>query len=226
MATLLRNGTVLTMVDGARSDLTAIVVRDGVIAGTGSDREMTALAGSDAETIDLRGATVMPSLIDTHPHLMHFGVTAETHVDLSDATSHEDIVARIAARAAVTPEGHWILTTPIGEPHYFIRRSWRDLKEGELPRHEVLDRAAPRHPVMLQAWAPVVPNVCALNSEGLRRFGMTRRTPDRVSNVWIEKDAAGEPTEFCAARSPTITPAIRTWTNCSANFRAAASANF
>jgi predicted amidohydrolase YtcJ len=194
MATLLCNGTVLTMVDGARSDLTAIVVRDGVIAGTGSDREMTALAGSDAETIDLRGATVMPGLIDTHPHLMHFGVTAETHVDLSDATSHEDIVARIAARAAVTPEGQWILTTPIGEPHYFIRRSWRDLKEGELPRREVLDRAAPRHPVMLQAWAPVIPNVCALNSEGLRRFGMTRRTPDRVSNVWIEKDAAGEPT--------------------------------
>jgi predicted amidohydrolase YtcJ len=159
MATLLRNGIVLTMVVGASSNLTAIVVRDGVVVGTGSDRDMAMLAGRDAETIDLRGATVMPGLIDTHPHLMHFGVTAETHVDLSDATSHEDIVARIQARAAVTPEGEWILTTPVGEPHYFIRRSWRDLKEGELPRRALLDRAAPRHPVMLQAWAPVVPNV-------------------------------------------------------------------
>src|SRR6266852_8372637 len=173
MATLLRNGTVLTMVVGALSDSTAIVVRDGVVVGTGPDRETPALAGPDAETIDLSAATVMPGLIDTHTHLMHFGVPAETHVDLSDATSHENIVARIAARAAVTPEGEWILTTPVGEPHYFIRRSWRDLKEGELPRREVLDRAAPRHPVMLQAWAPVVPNVGALNSEGLRRFGMT-----------------------------------------------------
>src|SRR5713101_8338206 len=96
MATLLRNGTVLTMVVGALSDSTAIVVRDGVVVGTGSDREMTALAGPDAETIDLRSATVMPGLIDTHPHLMHFGVTAETHVDLSDATSHEDIGARFS----------------------------------------------------------------------------------------------------------------------------------
>jgi predicted amidohydrolase YtcJ len=26
------------------------------------------------------------------------------------------------------------MTTPVGEPHYFIRRSWRDLAEGCLPR--------------------------------------------------------------------------------------------
>src|SRR5260370_36291757 len=182
MAALLRNGTVLTMVDGARaSKPSAIVVRDGVVAGVGSDSDMAALAGRDAETIDLRGATVMPGLIDTHPHLMHFGVTAETHVDLSDATSHEDIVARIQARAAVTPEGEWILTTPVGEPHYFIRRSWRRLKEGELPRREGLDPAAPRPPVMLQAWAPIGPNVCPPTRQVPRRLLVTPSTPAPVS---------------------------------------------
>ena len=33
-----------------------------------------------------------------------------------------------------------------------------------------------------------------LTSEGLRRLGITRETPDRVDNVWVEKDAFGEPT--------------------------------
>jgi hypothetical protein len=51
--------------------------------------------------------------------------------DLADATSHADIVARIAARAAVG--GEWVMTTPVGEPHYFLRRSYRDLAEGALP---------------------------------------------------------------------------------------------
>ena len=61
---------------------------------------------------------------------MHFGALAEPLVDLADATSHDDIVERIAARAATTPTGEWIMATPVGEPHYFIRRSWRDLAEG------------------------------------------------------------------------------------------------
>jgi hypothetical protein len=33
------------------------------------------------------------------------------------------------------------MTTPVGEPHYFIRRSYRDLAEGALPDRHVLDRA-------------------------------------------------------------------------------------
>jgi len=194
MATILfRHGTVLTMAERAQP-AAAIAIRDGRVAAVGTLSEVTRAAGPDADVVDLDGATVLPGLIDTHPHLMHFGVMGETHVDLADAASHAHIVTRIAARAPFTSAGEWILTTPVGEPHYFIRRSWRDLKEGELPTRETLDRAAPQHPVMLQAWAPVIPNVCALNSMGLARFGITRETPDRVGNVWIEKDAAGEPT--------------------------------
>jgi len=86
------------------------------------------------------------------------------------------------------------MTTPVGEPHYFLRRSWRDLAEGALPDRHVLDRATREHPVFIQAWAPVIPNVCALNSAGLAKLGLARGTPDRVESVWVEKDARGEPT--------------------------------
>src|ERR1035438_2194304 len=81
---------------------------------------------------------------------------AEPLVDLGDARSHDDIADRIAARAAEVPPGEWIMTTPVGEPHYFIRSSYHDLAERELPERAVLDRAAPGHPVFIQAWGPGV----------------------------------------------------------------------
>lgn len=86
---------------------------------------------------------------------MHFGVLAELLVDLSGAASHTDIADRVAQRARVTETGEWIMTSPVGEAHYFICRSYRDLAEGELPDRVVLDRAAPGNPVFIQAWAPV-----------------------------------------------------------------------
>ena len=86
------------------------------------------------------------------------------------------------------------MTTPVGEPHYFHRRSYRDLAEGALPDRHVLDRAAADHPVMIQAWAPVLPNTCAMNSAALAALGIDASTPDQVSHVWIDKDDAGTPT--------------------------------
>ena len=86
------------------------------------------------------------------------------------------------------------MATPVGEPHYFFRRGHQHLREAVLPDRMTLDRASVRHPVMIQAWSPTVPNVCALNSAGLVALGINAATPDRVNDVWIEKDAAGVPT--------------------------------
>ncbi|WP_432871342.1 amidohydrolase [Microbispora rosea] len=191
--TVLVGGRIITC-DERGSIAEAIAIRDGRVLAVGDSDTVRAQAGTGARVADLGGGIVIPGLIDTHPHLMHFGALAEPLVDLTDVSCHEDIVARIAARAAVTPPGEWIMTTPVGEPHYFIRRSYRDLVEGVLPHRDVLDRAAPRHPVFIQAWAPVVPNVCAMNSLALDLLDIGHATPDRVGDVWIEKDAAGRPT--------------------------------
>ncbi len=180
--------------DASRSEATAIVVRDGRIVAHGSDDDMKSAAGAGATVINLGGATVLPGFVDTHPHLFHFSLLEYPLVKLWDAVSHDDIVRRIRERAASTPAGQWIMATPVGEPHYFIRRSYRDLVEGLLPDRHVLDRAAPDHPVWIQAWGPTTPNVCVFNSKALAELDINRTTPDRRSNVWIEKDAAGEPT--------------------------------
>src|SRR5215208_7865402 len=104
----------------------ALVVRAGRVVAAGTAADMQAAAGGDARVVDLGGATVIPGLVDTHPHLMHFGALTEAPVDLSGARSHDEIVERLRARAAETPPGEWVMGTPVGEPHYFIRRSWRD----------------------------------------------------------------------------------------------------
>jgi predicted amidohydrolase YtcJ len=186
-------GGVVHALDGS-PPAEALVVRDGRVLATGERASMETLATTSAQRIDLRGAFAIPGLIDTHPHLLHFGAFAYPLADLADARDHDDIVARLREKAGERTDGEWVMATPVGEPHYFLRRSYRDLKEGILPDRIVLDRATTRHPVLIQAWAPTTPNVCALNSRGLAELGLTRETPDRVGHVWIEKDARGEPT--------------------------------
>ncbi len=190
---VLTNARVITC-DAQHTVAEALATRDGRVLAVGDAGTVRAQAGPDARVADLGGTTVIPGLIDTHPHLLGFGALAAPLVDLADATSHQDIVDRLARRAAETPPGAWIMATPVGEPHYFIRRSYRDLAEGALPDRLLLDQATPHHPVFIQAWAPVVPNVCAMNTLALGRLGITNATPDRVDNVWIEKNASGEPT--------------------------------
>jgi hypothetical protein len=190
---LIKGGPVLVL-DGKTPPQEAIVLRNGRVAAVGTTEAMRIVAGPGAEPLDVRGCTVMPGLVDTHPHLLHFGVISYPLADLSEAKNHGDIVERIRKKAAERDPGKWVFATPVGEPHYFLRRSYRDLEEGRLPDRHMLDQATTNHPVMIQAWAPVIPNVCALNTAGLAALGITRDTPDRVENVWIEKDRQGQPT--------------------------------
>jgi predicted amidohydrolase YtcJ len=191
--TLFHGGRVVTMRDdGAVEE--AAVVEGGRVLATGSLDDMATRAGAESRRVDLAGATLMPGLIDTHPHLIHWGAFTDSVVSLFDCRSHEEMVARIAVAAQTTPKGEWIRCSPVGEPHYFLRRSYRDLLEGELPGREVLDAATTDHPVWIQAWAPVNPNVTAFNTRGLRSIQISRNSPDRIGRVDIEKDAAGEPT--------------------------------
>ncbi|OXZ00565.1 amidohydrolase [Streptomyces diastatochromogenes] len=190
---VLTGGTVLTC-DGDDTEAEAIAIAGGRVLAVGDADTVRSAAGPEARVVDLDGATVLPGLIDTHPHVLHLGVMAYPLVDLADAVDHDDIVARIAAKAAQTPAGQWVMTMPVGEPSYFIRRSWRDLREGELPTREVLDRATTEHPVLIQAWGPTTPNVMVFNSAGLRAVGIDSSTPDRVEGVEVEKDSNGIPT--------------------------------
>lgn len=192
-STLIHNAKIYCF-DEDDSTADSILIQAGRVAAIGRHSDLISLTDGATEAFDLRGATVLPGLIDTHPHLLHFAARQAPLVDISDAISHDEIVSRIAARARTTPAGDWIMTTPVGEAWYFIRRSYKDLSEGELPTRQILDRATSQHPVVIMAWEPNIPNTVAFNSMALSRLGVTRELPDQVSGVIIEKDERGEPT--------------------------------
>lgn len=190
---LLVGGTVQSM-DRNDTVAEALLVQDGKIKALGSLADVRAAAPSHTREVDVSGAAIFPGFIDTHPHLLHYGSLQEPLVDILDAQSHDDIVERIRKRARTTPPNEWIMTTPVGDPHYFIERSYKNLKEGELPSRHVLDKATENHPVVIQAWAPSLPNAITFNSLALKMLGIGEHTPERISNVWIEKEKDGKPT--------------------------------
>ena len=195
--TLIYGGSIRTQSPGYPT-VAAMVTEGDRIIGIGDLEDMQDLAGKQAAKIDVRGATVMPGLIDTHRHLLHFSVLGAPLVPLFGVQSHAEIVERIRERARQVPPGEWILTTPVGhgDDDYFAREPdrYKSLVEGVLPDRKVLDEATPDHPVAILAFPPVIPNTAAFNSMALAKVGLNRDTPARVSNVWIEKDAEGEPT--------------------------------
>lgn len=188
---LLTNGRVRTCDTGGQI-VDSVLIRQGRVEATGARDELAPRA-KGARIIDAHGAVVLPGLVDTHPHLLHYGSLEEPLVDLLSAVSHSDIVHRLAKRAKGTPAGEWIMATPVGEPYFFIRSSYKtQLMEGELPDRHTLDQASVEHPIVVQSWAPTLPNIIAFNTCALERLGLNRDLPDRIGNVWIEKDSDGE----------------------------------
>ena len=92
---------------------------------------------ADAEVIRIEGGHVYPGLQDAHAHLGGLGASL-VNVDLVDTRSLDEVIARVVARAKVTPKGDWILG-----------RGWdqNDWEDKVFPAHEALSAAVPDHPV-------------------------------------------------------------------------------
>src|SRR5215212_11492622 len=109
---LLLGGKILT-VDQAFSIGEAIAVRGDHIVAVGSNAEARAAVGPDARVIDLRGRTVVPGLIDAHPHM---DAMYRTEPVLSDCKSIAEIQEKVAAYAAKAAPGEWLLFRRQAEP--------------------------------------------------------------------------------------------------------------
>ncbi|HEV8640570.1 MAG TPA: amidohydrolase [Methylomirabilota bacterium] len=157
---VLLNGKVVT-VDDRFSVREAIAIRDGKILALGTSSEIRALAGPRTRVIDLRGRAVLPGLIDSHVHMLRAGFRWPQEVRLDDATSVDDILARIRERAAKVKPGEWILT--LGGWHE------SQLKERRMPTREELDRAAPQNPVLLH----MLLAAAVVNSPAAQALGVT-----------------------------------------------------
>jgi predicted amidohydrolase YtcJ len=157
----------------------AIAVSADRIAAVGSSAEVRKLAGRDARVIDARGMMLVPGFIDSHIHFIDGGFGLAS-VQLRDAETPSEFIARIKAFAASAPPGTWI-----------TEGNWdHELWGGELPRRGWIDSITPNTPV----WVNRLDGHMGLaNGAALRAAGVTRATPE-VDGGTIVRDADGGPT--------------------------------
>lgn len=191
---VLRGGTVLTM--AAATGASAVAVDGDRIRAVGSDAEVAALIGPATRVIELAGRTLMPGLTDGHAHLDREGLK-QLLPSLSGCRSIRELVERIAAIAANTPPGQWIVTLPLGEPPEYLQ-SDAMFEEGRIPDRHDLDKASTRHPILIRCawgyWPFQLPLVSVANSAALTLAGIRRGTIAPSPLVQIDIEGNGEPT--------------------------------
>ena len=171
---------------GWHHDATAVAVRDGRIVFVGPDAGALALEGPQTRVVDLTGHVVLPGLVDAHTHVAELGQSLD-RVNLTGVGTEAEAVERIAARAANTPKGAWILG------YGWDEGAWAN----HFPDKRLLSTRVPDHPVILRslhgfaAWA---------NQRALTLAGITRdlRSPEGGE---IRTDARGEPTGLVLNRA-------------------------
>jgi predicted amidohydrolase YtcJ len=178
---ILIHGQILT-VDAHDSVAQAIAIRKGVILKTGTDAEIRSLAAPNAQVIDLNGHTATPGLIDTHAHIAEGGVDELYGVQLSDAKSVAEIVARVKAKIPQIQPGEWVTGSGWDEGK---------LAEHRYPTAADLDAVAPDNPVWLMH---TTGHYGVANSFALRLAGITAATPDPPASTIDRNPDTHQPT--------------------------------
>jgi predicted amidohydrolase YtcJ len=177
--TIFINGNVYT-VNEAQPHVDAIAVKDGKILFAGSNDKVEAFKGGSTKVIDLRGATVLPGLTDSHYHLLGVGAR-EITLNLEGTTSLDDFLSKVKARVNQTERGKWV--TGRG----WIETFW---KPQAFPTRSDLDRISPDNPVFLSR---ADGHGAVANSLALKIAGVTKETPNPFGGEILKDKQTGEP---------------------------------
>ena len=137
---ILRNGRIHTM-DAANTVANSVVIHNGRIISVNNRPAAGTFPASSTRTIDLRGRTVVPGLIEPHVHIVSLANRPGYHTILENTTSIKEIQAALAARRKDVPEGQWITSMGGWHPNQWAEHRHPTLAE--------LDAAVPDRPVLL-----------------------------------------------------------------------------
>ena len=171
--TLFFNGPILTMESPLPTD--ALVVENGRIAALGTD----ALNATGAERVDLQGDTLLPAFVDPHSHLSA-AANGLLQVPLGDVCDFAQLEGAVAdfIRDNHIPAGQWVFGQGYDHNH---------LVEHAHPTKELLDRAAPHNPVVIQHASG---HMGVFNSAALHQLFLSGNTPDPEGGCFGRKDGA------------------------------------
>lgn len=162
----------------------AVLISEGKILYTGNLKEAERLCTEEAEKVNLKGKTLMPSFIDPHGHVtMLAQYTA--FANLGKCTSFEEIVETLKNYKEEKKLGEGSVLMGYGYDHNF-------LKEQEHPTKAVLDQVSDTIPVCILHTSG---HMCAANSVLLRESGITKDTPDPEGGKF-GRNSGGEPNGY------------------------------
>jgi predicted amidohydrolase YtcJ len=157
----------------------AVAIRGDRIIWVGSENDSRRLFG-DAPKSDLHGATLLPGIIDAHTHLLALGQSL-LKLNLKEAATPEDVVARVRQKVATTPAHEWVQGW-----------GWDEGKwASHYPTNNELSLASPHNPIFLvglhgfAAW---------VNKEALQLAGVNKETKDPENGKIVRDEQSGEPT--------------------------------
>src|SRR5260370_6710954 len=176
---IITNAKVWT-VDKQHPAAEAVAVVADCIVAVGSNAEIDRWRGPETKILDAAGKLLLPGFNDAHVHLVDGGAQLD-QVQLSDATSEQEFVNRIAAQVKKTGKGEWIL-----------RGDWDETRwsPAELPTHSSIDSVSPDTPVFINRHDG---HMALANSLAMKLAGVTAKSPDIPRRVLV-RDADGNPT--------------------------------
>ena len=175
--TVLHHGQILT-VDRADRVVQALAIRGGRIVALGTDRAIAAFIGKRTKVINLAGKTATPGMIDSHAHILEGGIDEVANLQLGEASSVADFLARVQARAAQLPAGAWLTGSGWNESR---------MAEHHPPSLAELDAVSAGHPVALEN---TTGHYTLVNSAVLKLAGVEPGTPDPAGGRF-DRDTSG-----------------------------------
>ncbi|MBK9010046.1 amidohydrolase [Novosphingobium sp.] len=165
--TLWHGGTILTMDGETPRTVQAVVTRGGKIVFTGTQKQARRVAGRNAQTRNLKGATLLPGFIDAHSHFA-LALQAAGGIDLSDPANGEvrniptllTAVKRAAEQRGIA-KGDWVVVWGYDQ---------ENLDEARHITRAEIDAVLPDHKVALLhvSFHGLIANSAALAAAGLK----------------------------------------------------------
>jgi predicted amidohydrolase YtcJ len=158
----------------------AVAVEKDRVVAVGDSATISRRVGPRTRALGAGRGMVVPGFIDSHTHFIYGGFQL-AGVDLRDANTPAELVARIKRFAATLRPGEWITG---GD---WDHERWPDTP---LPHRSWIDSVTPRNPVFVSR---LDGHMGLANSAALRLARITRSTQDPPGGT-IVRDRDGEPT--------------------------------
>ncbi|MBV9344269.1 MAG: amidohydrolase [Gammaproteobacteria bacterium] len=167
-------------VDRQHPKAEAVAVIGDRIVAVGTEADINPRRGAETRVIDAHGKLLLPGFNDAHVHFTDGGATL-AEVQLNDARSAQEFKRRIAAQAAKTAKGEWVLGGDWDET------KWNPAQE---PTAALIDGVTSNVPVFVSRYDG---HQGLANSAAMALANISAKTPDVPGGV-IVRDAAGVPT--------------------------------